>query len=161
MSDSDETGSRRFLQTASSYPYIHKIHRNLYLILAIAASVKKVENLIKGSVPVYAHPSSSNAVNSFGAILQELLRETALLIRVHDEYWENKCAGGWSKILSKKCGIEKFSKKGKKTENPLGLRDACNKIIHHTGFDIGFDGGSEFYSVYLAGKNENKNGQQR
>lgn len=149
---------RKMLYQAQSYPHVQKIHRNLYFILAMATSLLEIEQTLKtkrqlpkesGFIDIYPYPDV--AIKNYTLLLQEILVETAVFIRGHDDFWKHKEGTGWSTISKKTCGNLEFLKSDRESK-PLHLREACNKIIHHNEFDYGYEGGPEHFTVFLFGK---------
>ncbi len=106
---------RRLLKAPASFPHISKIHRNLHILLSMGTSIDVLEKLLleknrlpKKSGPVIMYPKPDILVWNYGILLQEILVETAVFIRGHDDFWENKDAG-WSKILKRICGTAEYT----------------------------------------------------
>jgi hypothetical protein len=155
-----EPFERKFIGESHSYPHVAKIHKNLYCIMAISESFFNIENhlkkkhiLPKGSGFVMPYPAVCDIQKNYAALLMELLTETTVFIRGHDDYWKNKDGNGWSGILKRKCG-RLFGEKD--NEEALTLREACNKIIHHDSYDLGSLGTDRKFTVYLFGKRQQK-----
>ncbi len=145
MNDDEVTPfRRRILPQPHSYPHVYKIQRNLYGILAIASSLDLIEpellekkRLPQRSGPVPLYPNPGNVVSDYALLLEETLVETAVFIRAHDEFWKAKEGVGWSKLLKRKCGTVRYLE-GNPELIDMALKGACDKIVHHTGFDIGW-----------------------
>jgi hypothetical protein len=153
---------RRLLRQPTAYPHAYKIQRNLYGILATASSLDAIERTLvekwrlpHKTGPVLQYPRAEIVVSDYAQLLEESLIETAVFIRSHDEFWIAKEGIGWSKLLKRKCGTSKFVQ-GAPEESELTLRAACDKIIHHTGFDYGYEGDVDCFSVFLSGNKQGR-----
>lgn len=158
----DEPFNKRLLPQPHRYPHVEKVQRNLYGILAIASSLDEIEKNLKekmvlpktsGLVEIYPRPE--DVVRDYAFLLKESLIETAVFIRGHDEFWQDKEGAGWSKILSRACGNTKYQAENPENK-PLKLKDACDKLIHHTSFTIGTVGNPARFTAFLAGTKHEK-----
>ena len=81
------------LAQPNSYPHLKKIHQNLYYILLISASVSPIEIFLKEKTKLpkvsgfmEAYPRPDIVVDNYARLLREMLIETAVFIRGHDEF---------------------------------------------------------------------------
>jgi len=158
----DDFFMRRLLPQPNRYQHCEKVHRNLYNILAIASAFDELEIFLKEKLKlpeksgiVEHYPRPEKIVLDYAFLLKETLIESAVFIRGHDEFWKNLEGMGWSDVSTRKCGIS-FYTEGEPKRKELGLRDACDKLIHHTHFDIGNCGNPARFTVDLCGTEREK-----
>jgi len=169
MTGNREKWGIRYLPVEHSYPHSAKIQMNLLYLLSMVEALSPIKKTLlekrklpSGSGIVTPYPRADFIELNYIALLKELLIETAVFIRGHDDFWGKKGGKKWSELVKDFCGTTRFISAGaSEKEINLDLRGACDKLIHYTSVDFGYEGDEENTCFILQGEKQGKDWQAR